>query len=152
MFRPRELLSSGSGGGGSVAGRSDPAGGVEEETVGKVRDSSGPASPSRWSLVAEGCSRRLSGGRRVVRWFPRSAFFPRGKVRALPNRFGPPRELDLTFPLSVRRRWVSANPPKKCGENPEGTGVPSSCLLPSRLWPPYGMAFLTMAFSVSPEN
>lgn len=156
---PREILSLDSAAGVSVACQPGPPWGAVKETLGKARGSGASASPSRGGgLVASGraeiCLQRLSGGRGEVGWFPGSAFSPKGKARALANRPGPSRELDPTFPFSVRPRWVSVNPPKKRGDSSGRVGPVLLHLLslPSRLWPPYGMAFLTMAFSVSPEN
>lgn len=85
------------------------------------------------------------------RWFRGSAPSPQRKSQSPPKPLrAPERILDPTFPLSVRPRWVSTHQRNAVRIR----GHVGTLLLPAPpcLWPPLGMAFLTRAFSVSPEN
>jgi len=77
----------------------------------------------------------VGGGALAVRlWWSRGdkvvsrerAFIPGEKLEPSQTSSGLKRILDPIFPLRVRPRWVSVNPPKKCSD----VWVPSSSLLP----------------------
>ena len=108
----------------SLAGLT-PAKDAEKETEGRGCGGSAPPRPPPGGALWP------RGGRGTVQVVSRKRSLTPEKSQSPPKLFqASGRILDPKFLLSVRPRWMSVNPPKKCNENPEGPWVPSASLLP----------------------